>query len=381
MILVTILNIAIFQGIVLGIIMLKSPLFKSKANKYLAFAIFSLSFSLLNLLLEINDVYNTFPIFRIIDILDSVFPFLVFICLFVANQLKPPVKNSKYLIALSVLMGYSIITSVFNDLELITDAYNDSTLFTIIIVLLNIIQFLLFLVFIPGILIYTYSLIDYSKDVQEKKWITLLWVLVTVLLFSWLIAILVGLFFDYDLSYSMKIISVFAAFLIHWTAYFGIFKFRLAKDKEEIKSLINKRKPHYELSVITEVSQPKITPIKKEDSLTKENPYFKKLEDLCENHHIYRDGTLDREKVAEMLGISPGYVSQLVNTITDKNFATYINHYRIEAVKDIILDAEFENYNLLTIGLECGFSSKTTFHNSFKKITGMTPNAYRKMHK
>ncbi|WP_452601463.1 helix-turn-helix domain-containing protein [Pontimicrobium sp. MEBiC06410] len=74
-------------------------------------------------------------------------------------------------------------------------------------------------------------------------------------------------------------------------------------------------------------------------------------------------------------------MSQLINTVTGENFSTYINRYRVEAVKRIILDPEFDNYSLLAIGLECGFSSKTTFHNSFKKMTGMTPNAYRKKHK
>jgi YesN/AraC family two-component response regulator len=81
-----------------------------------------------------------------------------------------------------------------------------------------------------------------------------------------------------------------------------------------------------------------------------------------------------------MLNISPSYISQIVNSSTGNNFATYINHYRVEDAKKFILDKEFQNYSLLAIGLECGFSSKTTYYNSFKKITGLTPNAYRKKH-
>ncbi|MEL7219898.1 MAG: helix-turn-helix domain-containing protein, partial [Bacteroidota bacterium] len=119
---------------------------------------------------------------------------------------------------------------------------------------------------------------------------------------------------------------------------------------------------------------------KRTASLTAENAYFKKLEALCADERIYLDHTLDRAQVAERLGISPGYVSQIVNTITGDNFSTYINRYRVEAVKVMIASAEFDNYSLLAIGLESGFSSKTTFHTAFKKLTGMTPNSYRKRH-
>lgn len=182
----------------------------------------------------------------------------------------------------------------------------------------------------------------------------------------------------------MRMLSLFGTFLIHWIAYSGIFKFRLAKDQEEINALINKRKPaHTEHtdSIIAAVHSPKDTIEKKNTSLTKENPYFQKLEILCIQQQLYRDPTLDRDKVAEKLGISSGYVSQLVNTVTGKNFTSYINHYRVEAVKEIMLDPQFDHYSLLAIGLECGFSSKTTFHSAFKKITGLTPNAYRKKHR
>ena len=85
--------------------------------------------------------------------------------------------------------------------------------------------------------------------------------------------------------------------------------------------------------------------------------------------------------MAEKLGISPGYVSQIINTITGDNFAHYINQYRVEAVKEMISSSEYENYNLLAMGLESGFTSKTTFYKAFKKVTGQTPNEYKNTRK
>lgn len=377
MILITLLNIAIFQGIVLGIIILKSPLFKSKANKYLAYAIFSLSISLLNSVLDDTGIYNTIPFLRFIDIIDSgiLFPFFIF--LYVVHQIDHPVKNSRKRIWLFTPYLYSLISSIL-DVDIIANSLRIPFEYQL---LMDIIELMIILLFIPGILIYTYTFIKFSNNTKEKRWLTNLWFLASVLFSSWIFAILSDAFLGYDSTPVMKILTVFATFLIHWTSYFGIFKFRLAKDQEEIRALITKQKNDSTIQAVIDVTLPKTSDTKKIESFTKESSYFKKLEGLCINDQIYRDSTLDRDKVAEQLGISSGYVSQLVNTITGDNFSTYINRHRVEAIKNLILDSEFDNYNLLAIGLECGFSSKSTFHNAFKKITGTTPNAYRKKHK
>ena len=57
MIYLTLINIAIFQGIILGLIILKSPLFNSKSNKYLAYLLFALSIILLNYVFELEEVF------------------------------------------------------------------------------------------------------------------------------------------------------------------------------------------------------------------------------------------------------------------------------------------------------------------------------------
>lgn len=162
--------------------------------------------------------------------------------------------------------------------------------------------------------------------------------------------------------------------IIHWTAYVGIYKYKLAKKKDAIYNFLNQD---------SAISYPNLqilqnsTPQEYKESITADNLYFQKLELLCKDKHIYTDSTLNREKVAEKLGISAGYVSQIVNTITGENFAHYINQYRVEAVKEMISNPEYENYTLLTMGLESGFTSKTTFYNAFKKVTSQTPNEYK----
>lgn len=381
MIFTTFFNTAIFQGIVLGAIILKSPLFKSDANKYLAYAIFTLSLLIANLVFEIIDIYKIVPFLLFLDDIEWAFLFPVFIFMFVIHQVNHPIKNSKKIRLLFVPFLYSAFANILYDCEVVLHIFKIPIVVKTFIEPLKDFDFYIILVFIPFMAVYTFSFIKFSKNKQEKKWITFLWSLVFTLLLSWIIAILIALFFEYDLSFCMRILALFATFSIHFTAYYGVFRYRLAGSKEGIVELLSKC-----VLVLPEEFDKDVI-IKREaetsnlDLFTKENPYFKKLEILCEVHQIYRDSNLNREKVAEQLGISAGYVSQLINSITGDNFANFINNYRVEAVKKMILDSDFENYSLLAIGLESGFTSKTTFYDAFKKATGMTPNSFRNTNK
>ncbi|RKN36914.1 AraC family transcriptional regulator, partial [Aquimarina sp. AD1] len=116
-------------------------------------------------------------------------------------------------------------------------------------------------------------------------------------------------------------------------------------------------------------------------SFSKDNIYFQKLEGLLEKDYIYRNPNLNQEMVAQTLNISSGYLSQIVNDVTKKNFTAYINSYRVNEVKEMILNEEFDKYSLLSIGLEAGFKAKSTFYTSFKKETGLTPNQFKIDHK
>lgn len=378
MIYLTLINIAIFQGIILGLIILKSPLFNSKSNKYLAFAIFTLSILLLNLVLDIGGAYESLPFLRLIDDVEWAFLLPVFLFFFIIQRVEVYLKYQNRIGLLFFPFGLSAVVNIISDLDNVFGFYKIPALGVEILDILSQIEVFLALTFMPFLLLYSYRFLKYSKNPQEKKWIKTLWIIFSTLLFSWFIALILALFFQYDVTYIMRSLALFGTFLIHWTTYIGIFKFKLANDENGIYNFINKE-------IVTSDNSLVLTnyAIKEEikETITSDNLYFQKLELLCKEEHIYTDSMLTREIIAEKLGISPGYVSQIINTITEDNFANYINNYRVEAVKEMILNSEYENYNLLTIGLEAGFTSKTTFYKAFKKVTGLTPNEYRNTNK
>jgi len=374
----TLLNIAIFQGIVLGLIILKSSLFNSNSNKYLAFLIFTLSIKLLTHVFDIQQVFTSYPLLRFIDDIEWVFLIPAFIFLFIKNRTDNTGKSKQKNYLLFIPFVYSAVLNIINDLDHVARIYTIPESGIAIIQILGLIQLALAVTFIPFLPLYSYFLIRHLKDPQEKKWIITLLTIVSILLIVWLITALVGLILDYDISSSMNVLALFATFIIHWTAYIGIYKYKLAKNKEAISNFLNEDLANsYTNLQIVENSRHE----EYKESITADNLYFQKLELLCKEQHIYTDSTLNREKVAEKLGISAGYLSQIINTITGDNFANYINQYRVEAVKEMILNSEYENYNLLTMGLESGFTSKTTFYKAFKKVTAQTPNEYKNTRK
>lgn len=367
----TLLSIAIFQGLVLGLVILRSSLFNSSANKYLSYLLFTLSIILLNHVFEIENAFADYPLLRFVDHIEWVFLIPSFLFLFVRDRFSEPLAGRKKIICF-IPFAYSAVLAITYDLDHIAGVYSIPDLGIAIFEALGLVHFILAVVFIPILTIYCFLLLGHLKDSKEKSWVMSVLVLVASLLFSWLIACLVGLFFQYDISSIMNLLAFLVTIMIHWIAYRGIYKYELAIDKDAIYNFLNKDKVNgsFQFADVEESEDCK-------GVITADNLYFQNLELLCKEQHIYTDSTLNREKVAEKLGISAGYVSQIINTITGDNFANYINQYRVEAVKEMMLNCEYENYNLLSLGLESGFTSKTTFFKAFKKITGQTPNEYK----
>jgi len=370
----TLLNIAVFQGIVLGLIILKSALFNSNSNKYLAYLLFTFSIILLNHVFEIEDAFTSYPFLRFIDHIEWVFLIPAFLFLFIINRIDDTVKRKQKKYLCLIPFAYSAVLNITQDLDHVAGIYAIPEPGIDLINILGLIHLALAVTFMPFLPIYSYFMIRHLKDPQEKKWIITLLTIISSLVFAFLIIALVGLFLQYDISSTMSVLALSATFIIHWTAYIGIYKYKLAKNKNAIYNFLNEDLTiSYTNLQIVENDRPE----EYRESITADNLYFQKLEFLCKEQHIYTDSTLNREKVAEKLGISAGYVSQIINTITGENFAHYITQYRVEAVKEMMSNSEYENYNLLTMGLESGFTSKTTFYKAFKKVTGQTPNEYK----
>ncbi|HEX8576273.1 MAG TPA: helix-turn-helix domain-containing protein [Flavobacterium sp.] len=98
---------------------------------------------------------------------------------------------------------------------------------------------------------------------------------------------------------------------------------------------------------------------------------------LMENEKPFLDSELTLVKLASMMNISLHQLSYLINTGFNENFYQFVNRYRIEEAKRMILDKKMTHLNFQGIAIEVGFNSKTVFNNTFKKCTGQTPSEYK----
>lgn len=101
---------------------------------------------------------------------------------------------------------------------------------------------------------------------------------------------------------------------------------------------------------------------------------------VMDDTKVYSDADFTLEKLASAVDSNTAYVSQTINTCFHKNFATFVNEYRVQLACRLLADTEhYGHITVKGIGSEVGFKSPSTFMTTFKKITGMTPYVYQQM--
>lgn len=83
---------------------------------------------------------------------------------------------------------------------------------------------------------------------------------------------------------------------------------------------------------------------------------------------------ISQEDVAEYLEITPEYLSTLFHREINKNFATFINEFRISSAKRMLKSSDLKIYE---IAEKVGFTDTKYFNRVFKEIEGISPKEYR----
>ena len=78
--------------------------------------------------------------------------------------------------------------------------------------------------------------------------------------------------------------------------------------------------------------------------------------------------------IAEELGLSAAYFSNLFKQQTGKNFVTLLHEIRIEHAIGLINQGEND---MEKIAKQCGYVSKKYFFEAFKRTTGQSVTQYR----
>jgi len=109
--------------------------------------------------------------------------------------------------------------------------------------------------------------------------------------------------------------------------------------------------------------------------------FIDRLTELVEKEKLYLNSELTLGEVAKLLSTNTAFLSKAVNQHYDMNFSNYLNKFRIEEAKRLIDEGRQDVMTFEGIANSCGFVSRSSFNQAFKKFTGMTPTEYSDMKK
>ncbi len=115
------------------------------------------------------------------------------------------------------------------------------------------------------------------------------------------------------------------------------------------------------------------TPIEAEAEAT----HVAALERVVNDERPYLDPNLSLASLADQIGVTDKVLSSVINVALGTTYTDYVNGLRVEDAKRRLADPSQAHLTVLSIGLDAGFASKSTFNRVFKETTGQTPSAYR----
>ncbi|MGA2142345.1 MAG: AraC family transcriptional regulator, partial [Brevinematales bacterium] len=101
---------------------------------------------------------------------------------------------------------------------------------------------------------------------------------------------------------------------------------------------------------------------------------LEKIENIMDKEKPYLDPEFTLQDLADMADIPRNRLSWILNKQKKQSFYDFLNLYRINEAKRLMITGEFSN--ILKIAYNSGFKSKSTFYSSFKRITTKTPSEY-----
>ena len=355
----------VLQGFIFTIVAFTSKKYRSKSTLFLTWLI--LSYSVSNLMYVLPDLgalpletmytYIFFPFASIIPVL---------IYFYVLYFLRPELKirsTTKLLflpfivVTLALLFfrvpyifGYrnEAFYAPFNPIIIYHEIF--SVLYSIVLLIASLLK------------VYNYEkeFAQFKIDKIRQNLIWLKCILYIIFFFT-----LVWAYLTYQNNFgtigekSFYILWVAMAAMIYILGYIGIYKFGILKERKKIRK--------FSLSQRSDI----------EDHHSS-NKHVIALQALLIDNKLYLDSRLSLNDVAKKLQLNPSYLSRLISSEMETSFTGYVNMLRINEAKTYLVNPEFSNYTITSIGLEAGFNSKSSFYEVFKKTTGQTPYSYKR---
>jgi AraC-like DNA-binding protein len=378
--------IAAFGQIILVLSLLSVRL--KSASIYTPLALFFLASGLSFTFPAINSIWPNFSIVSMFIILPCIGVQPIALWLYVVGLTSPTrwqlnIRYWKHFIP-ALLGGGLTLVMLFAPLPLISEIFIDGKepdsslgLFIIvsflILMIVFLVQFTCYLIAIVKRLLRYQSQLKLLFSSNEHR--ELVWVL-------WLVFIIAGTWITTLVYFLPTVIgkkSLFGDevitacyFVLIWTlAMWGL------RQKPGFHGrYINETEDHDISQTIEELIVPKN--IKYQRSAlgkTQSQSIVKKLEQAMENQQLYLQSNLSLTSLAKYICVPANYVSQTLNENLNESFFDYVNRWRVEHSKLLLIERQ---QTVLDIAMNSGFNAKSSFYKAFKKNTGQTPGQFIK---
>lgn len=326
-------------------------LFKTpKTNIYLGLFLLCLALEVFQVFCASVSINNAFPIEHLSVI---ILPSLVFLLFYVQKNILGYIPKKAWLLLL-----FGIVLTVF--IPLIIHDEN--------ILSLQVIDY----IFNLSIIIYLFKILykhqknvlNYYSEIELKtlSWIkTILYIFVAFYVL-WIIEDIVRLFNQELPEVFAKISTISTCLLIYWIGYKGISQSEIFNQTLYKETIIPQE------IIETSYTSEELIPNEKEALK------FTKINEEIIAKKLYANPSLNLRTLAIDLGVKEKELSKIINTQT--NFYQLINSLRVAEFKILIESPKATQLSLLGLANEAGFSSKSTFYSTFKKLEGMTPKQY-----
>ena len=217
-----------------------------------------------------------------------------------------------------------------------------------------------------------------EADIRHAHRVTVIWILTVAM-------ILVGILLTYIFIRNRRLSASLHELVARHKASIEAEEVnaRLRHDYEEtIASLRGELEKHEKAAdtvAETSVRQKRLTlPVDDEERLC----IVGKVKDIFNQSSDIYEPDFSLERLADLTGTKPRYLSALLNDTIGKSFSVLLAEARVRHACTLLLSPEFKKTKTIeSIAIEVGYRSRTHFTSVFKKATGVTPLQYVEMSK
>lgn len=170
--------------------------------------------------------------------------------------------------------------------------------------------------------------------------------------------IIIGVKMSFDRDLGDYIIGSYLSLLIYIASFIVLKNANLSSSNNKV----GEEKPKYEKSSLSE---------------EKKDEILQKIKNAFEQDKMYLQSSVSLSGVSKAINEATHHISQVINEKLGKSFFDILSDYRIEEAKKLLLNSENDKLTIEDIAEQVGYNSKAAFNKAFKKITKLTPSAFR----